>query len=163
MNKAYFLELANYNIWANNKMISWLAEITETQFDQHIESSFGSIAGNALHVASAEKIWVERLNENPSPVWLASNFKGNKETLIDIWKQASEDIKLYIEVFDESNLHDTIKFTRVNGQQFELPFYQVFAHVFNHSTFHRGQFVTLLRQVGFSNVSGTDLLDFYKS
>ena len=77
MNKAYFLELANYNIWANNKMISWLNEITLAQYEQPIESSFGSIAGNALHVASAEKIWLDRLHENPAPVWLASEFKGD--------------------------------------------------------------------------------------
>ncbi len=162
MNKAYFLELSDYNIWANNKMISWLEEITETQFEQPIESSFGSIAGNALHVASAEKIWVERLHRHPAPVWLAGEFKGNRETLIAIWKQASESIKAFIENFDEQHLYNTIKFTRVNGQQFKLPFHQIFAHVFNHSTFHRGQFVTLLRQAGFLKVSGTDLLDFYK-
>ncbi len=162
MNKAYFLELAKYNIWANNKVIAWLNEIAETQYEQPIESSFGSIAGNTLHVASAEKIWLERLHENPAPTWLASEFKGDKEMLIAIWKQASENLKTYIEEFDESNLQNKIKFKRLNGEEYELPFYQIFAHVLNHSTFHCGQFVTLLRQVGFSNISGTDLLDFYK-
>jgi uncharacterized damage-inducible protein DinB len=162
MNKGYFLELANYNIWANNKMIAWLNDINDVQFKQSIESSFGSIAGNALHVASAEKIWLERLHENPAPVWLASEFKGDKETLITIWKKASEDIKAFVENFDENKLNDTIKFKRLNGEENELPFYQIFSHVLNHSTFHRGQFITLLRQVGFSKVSGTDLLDFYK-
>jgi uncharacterized damage-inducible protein DinB len=59
-------------------------------------------------------------------------------------------------------LNNKIKFKRLNGEEYELPFYQIFAHVLNHSTFHRGQFVTLLRQVGFTKISGTDLLDFYK-
>ena len=163
MNKRFFLELANYNIWANNKMISWLNGITDVQFKQSIESSFGSIAGLALHVASAEKIWLERLHENPAPTWLASGFKGDREALIIIWKQASENIKTYIENFDENNLQHTVKFKRIDGEQFELPFYQIFSHVLNHSTFHRGQFITLLRQVGFTNISGTDLLDFHKS
>ena len=162
MNKATFLELANYNIWANNKMISWLNDITDVQYNQPIESSFGNIAGNALHVASAEKIWLERLHETPAPSWLANEFKGDKETLLTIWKQASENLKSYIENFDEKNLYNKIKFKRLNGDEYELPFYQIFSHVLNHSTFHRGQFVTLLRQVGFSNISGTDLLDFYK-
>jgi uncharacterized damage-inducible protein DinB len=162
MNKAYFLELANYNIWANNKVITWLNEITKTQYEQSIVSSFGSIAGNALHVASAEKIWLERLRENAAPVWIASEFKGDREALIAIWQEASENIKTFIENFDEKNLNNTIKFKRLNGEENELPFYQIFSHVLNHSTFHRGQFITLLRQVGFSNMSGTDLLDFYK-
>ncbi len=162
MNTAYFLELAKYNIWANNKIISWLNDINEVQYKQSIESSFGSIVGLVLHIASAEKIWLERLHENPAPVWLASEFKGDKETLITIWKQASDNLKKYIENFDETNLQNKIKFKRLNGEENELAFYQIFSHVLNHSTFHRGQFVTLLRQVGFSNISGTDLLDFYK-
>ncbi len=161
MNKAYFLELAKYNIWANNKMIAWLNDINDVQYKQSIESSFGSIVGLVLHVASAEKIWLERLHEDPAPLWLASDFKGDKETLVSIWKRASEDIKMYIENFDEKNLENKLKFKRLNGEENELAFYQIFSHVLNHSTFHRGQFVTLLRQVGFSNISGTDLLDFY--
>jgi uncharacterized damage-inducible protein DinB len=59
-------------------------------------------------------------------------------------------------------LYSKIKFKRLNGEEYELPFIQIFAHLFNHSTFHRGQFITLLRQVGFSKITGTDLLDFYK-
>ena len=39
---------------------------------------------------------------------------------------------------------------------------QVFAHVVNHGTYHRGQLVTMLRQVGFSNVGSTDLLGIYR-
>lgn len=162
MNKAYFLELAKYNIWANNKMITWLNDINDVQYKQSIESSFGSIVGLVLHVTSAEKIWLERLHEDPVPVWLASEFKGDKETLINIWQRASDDIKKYIENFDEKNLENKLKFKRLNGEENELAFYQIFSHVLNHSTFHRGQFVTLLRQAGFSNISGTDLLDFYK-
>jgi uncharacterized damage-inducible protein DinB len=38
----------------------------------------------------------------------------------------------------------------------------LFAHVVNHATYHRGQLVTMLRQVGFTDVSATDFLGFYK-
>jgi uncharacterized damage-inducible protein DinB len=162
MNKAYFLDLANYNIWANSKMICWLSEINEVQFKQSIESSFGSIAGNALHIASAEKVWLNRLEENPAPIWLASEFNGDRETLFAIWKTASRDLKLFIENFDENNLQKKLKFKRLNGDENELLYYQIFSHVLTHSIFHRGQFVTLLRQVGYTKISGTDMLDFYK-
>jgi uncharacterized damage-inducible protein DinB len=162
MNKAYFLELANYNIWANNKMIGWLSEINEVQFKQSIVSSFGSIAGNALHIASAEKVWLNRLEENPAPTWLAGEFNGDRETLFTIWKKGSEEIKLFIQNFDENNLQNKLKFKRLNGDENELAYYQIFSHVLTHSIFHRGQFVTLLRQVGYTKVSGTDMLDFYK-
>jgi len=40
--------------------------------------------------------------------------------------------------------------------------YEILSHVFNHSTYHRGQLVTLFRQVGFTDVTSTDLLLYYR-
>ena len=34
--------------------------------------------------------------------------------------------------------------------------------VMNHSTYHRGQLVTLLRGAGFTALSTTDLISFYR-
>jgi uncharacterized damage-inducible protein DinB len=161
MDKNYFLALAKYNIWANNKMISWLLDITESQFEQLIVSSFNNIRGNTLHIVSAEKIWLERVEGIKNSSWFENEFNGNRNELLAIWQQISEKLKLFIENFEESNIYKTIKFTRMNGEENELPYYQILSHVLNHTTFHRGQFVILLRQVGYTNISGTDLLDFY--
>jgi len=143
MTKQYFLEVADYNIWANDIVLSWINKITDEQWEKHVVSSFNSIAETVLHITSAETIWLERLNKAESPVWLQSTFKGTRTDVIELWKKASLGLK-------------------INGDRYEMPHYQVFAHIFNHSTYHRGQLVTMLRQVGFTDVGSTDKLGFYR-
>jgi uncharacterized damage-inducible protein DinB len=40
--------------------------------------------------------------------------------------------------------------------------YEMLAHVFNHNTYHRGQLITMLRQVGVTDLPQTDLIFFYR-
>jgi uncharacterized damage-inducible protein DinB len=162
MTKEYFIELAEYNIWANNIVLSWLDKITDEQWGMHVVSSFNSIAETVLHITGAESVWLERLNNVAAPVWLPSVFKGTRSEIIDLWKKASAEIKKAIEGFNEAAMMEKLVFKRLNGDRYEMPHYQVFAHIFNHSTYHRGQLVTMLRQVGYTNVGSTDMLGFFR-
>ena len=161
MTQKYFLQMAEYNVWANNIVHSWFESINEEEWNKPLVSSFETIADTALHIAGAETIWLERLNKTASAVWLPEVFKGNKNEMIDLWKKASAGLKVFVESFDETKMESILKFTRINGITLEMPHYQVLAHVFNHSSYHRGQLVTLLRQVGFTGVSSTDLSVFF--
>ena len=97
MNKKYFLELADYNIWANKIAIDWLNLINDEQWKQAIPSSFSSIEQTAIHIAGAEKIWIDRWTNIQNPVFLSAEFKGTKNDLITIWKKSSADLKSFIE------------------------------------------------------------------
>jgi uncharacterized damage-inducible protein DinB len=160
MSKQYFTELAEYNIWANNIVISWLQQIDETQWQQPIVSSFKSIEQTVLHIVSAEYAWYLRMS-NKEFKWIGNEFKGSKEELIQQWKNASDSLEEFVKNMEEEKLEHSLTFTRLNGEVNTKQFYQMIAHVFNHSTYHRGQIVTMLRQVGFEKISSTDLLGFY--
>lgn len=162
MTKKYFTEVAAYNVWANDIVWGWLDQISDEQWNQNIVSSFNSIGETALHIVSAETIWLDRLNKVEAPVWIQSTFKGSKEETIELWKNATAGLKKFVDGFDEANMMDILVFKRLNGDRYEMPHYQVFAHIFNHSTYHRGQLVTMLRQAGFTNVGSTDKLGFYR-
>jgi len=163
MTKDYFIQLANYNIWANNLVHSWFEKITDEQWKQPVVSSFGSIGETALHVAAAESVWLDRLNNVPSPVWLPAVFKGSKKDLQVLWAKASAGLKLFVEHIAEAKLSVNLSFKRRDGIADELAYYQILAHVFNHSTYHRGQVVTMLRQTRFAQDSSTDLSGYYKT
>ena len=161
MNKQYFIELAEYNIWANNIVCGWLENISDEQWNKPIVSSFNSIQETVLHIISAENAWLQRFRKEPVE-WLQFVYKGTKEEHIQLWKKTSAEMKAYIESFDENNLRGNLDYKRVNGIAYSTPFYQLFAHVVNHATYHRGQLVTMLRQSGFVNVGSTDLLGYYR-
>jgi uncharacterized damage-inducible protein DinB len=162
MNKEYFIQLAEHNIWANKIVHGWFNEITDEQWKRPIVSSFESIEATALHIAGAETAWQGRLNNEASPVWLPNVFKGNKEELLPLWQKASAGLKAIVENFEVKKFEDSLQFKRLNGEQVSLKYYEIFAHVFNHSTYHRGQLVTMLRQVGFTGITSTDIMTYFR-
>jgi uncharacterized damage-inducible protein DinB len=162
MTKNYFIQLSNYNIWANDIVCDWLEKISDAQWTQHITSSFSSIRETVLHIAAAEHIWLQRMNKEEKQVWLQSTFTGTKDEHITLWKKASGALKDFVESFAENNLQTNLDFKRLNGDAYSMPYYELLAHVFNHSTYHRGQLVTMLRQVGFTGVESTDMLGFFR-
>jgi uncharacterized damage-inducible protein DinB len=162
MNKKYFTTLADYNIWADNIAIEWLHQINDEQWEQVISSSFSSIKQTAIHIASAEKIWIDFWENVPDPVYLSAEFKGTKNDLIEIWKKSSADLKAFIERYPEENYVQQVSFIKPNGEAGRMEFSQTFPHMINHSTYHRGQLVTLLRQAGFTKLSSTDLFTYYR-
>ena len=163
MTKKYFIQLADYNIWANAIVHSWFEKLSDEQWSQHVVSSFNSIAETSLHVAGAETIWLDRLNKEETPRWLPTIFKGSKKELQDHWKKTSGELHSFIEGFEETNMEDSVSFWRPDGNLYELSYHKIFAHVFNHSTYHRGQLVTMLRQVGFIDVRSIDMSTYFWS
>jgi uncharacterized damage-inducible protein DinB len=161
MNISYFKDLMAYNIWANDKVVTWLKSLTEEQWSQPLVSSFPSIRDTALHILGAEYIWLQRLCDVNETVWIPAVFTGNNVELVDAWEKASHDLAFFLETFKIENLWDTVSFKRINGEEKELKNFEIFSHVVNHSSYHRGQLVTMLRQVGFTNVSSLDLMNFY--
>ena len=161
MTKPYFITLAEYNIWANDSVHSWIDKIGDDQWEQVIVSSFPSLSATALHTAGAETIWLDRLNKVAEPRWLPNIIKGGKAEVREAWKNSSASLKSFIEKFDETKLEDRVSFKRPDGNTYSLEHYQIFSHVFNHSTYHRGQIVTMLRQAGFTGVHSIDLSTYF--
>jgi len=161
MLKQYFTDLAAYNSWADQKAIDWLIQITDEQWEQVSVSSFSSIKQTAVHIASAEKIWIDFWTKAADPVYLSANFSGTKNELIGTWKAASNGLETFIKSHPEEDFNQMVSFIYPNGNTGKMPYYQTFAHSVNHSTYHRGQLVTLLRQAGYNQFSSVDLATYY--
>ena len=162
MNKAHFIALADYNIWANNIVMQWLDQISDDQIKQEIPSSFSSIFRTALHIASAQKVWIDYWNKLPQPAFLSVGFNGSYQELKEIWAASSGGMKAFIESYPEEDFTLPISFRWPSGAAGSMAFFQTVTHVINHSTYHRGQIVNMLRQVGFTNLSSTDLATWYR-
>jgi uncharacterized damage-inducible protein DinB len=59
-----------------------------------------------------------------------------------------------------SRLSEVAEYMNTKGETWRYPLWQQLLHVINHSTYHRGQVTTLLRQVG-ATPAITDLLVYY--
>ena len=163
MNTGYLKQVAGYNHWADTKAMEWLHQISEGQWEQTITSSFSSIRQTAIHIASAEKYWVDHWTHVPEPVFLSMVFKGTKDELLEIWNKSSAGIRILVDsCTEEDHLRPvSFKYPR-NNHTGEMPFWQTAVHAINHSTYHRGQLVTLLRQAGFTDLSSLDMATYFQ-
>lgn len=161
MNKQYFSESTEYMIWVNRSIWKWLAQLDEEQWTRTIPSSFSSIGQTTLHLVSAEKIWLDFWQNVHSPTFLSQEFNGTKQELLAIWMKTSSNLREFMAKYPEENYAKPIVF-KVRGEDWQLEYWQTFTHFINHATYHRGQLVTLLRQVGFTDFSSTDLATFYR-
>ena len=160
--KEYLIRLARYNVWANAQLSNWLLQISEEQWAREFGGSFKSLSTTALHITSAEKVWFERLEGDPKE-FLSVSFQGDRDDVLAVWKMASQNLENYVATISDEVLNEKFTYRNLKGDVFIRERYQALAHVFNHSTYHRGQLVNYLREVGFAGVGSTDLINYYNA
>jgi uncharacterized damage-inducible protein DinB len=163
MNAADLRRLYDYTDWANERLLGAIAELSEEQFTRPIVSSFSSIRDTLSHIAFAEWIWLERWKgSSPSeyPAWTKeSSFAALRDRLHAI----AADRNAYLDRFTDDMAASTIDYRSMKGDPFTMPLGELLFHCANHSTYHRGQLVTMLRQAGATAVPSTDYSQFLRS
>lgn len=155
--KEIMLQMAGYNVWANKLMIDALLQLSEEQLDRIIESSFPSIRKTVYHLWSAESIWQQRLNLEEKPVWQESVFEGSFQEATENWMTASKSLFDFTEKqFNDYAFTHVVHYYNLKKQSAKLQVYVALMQVLNHSTYHRGQLITMIRQAGLKKVPSTD-------
>jgi len=155
-------QLWAYNRWANRRMLEAVASLAEEQFRRDMGSSFASVRDTLVHIMSAEWVWLSRL-QGVSPRAMPDTWDALP--LADIeraWERLDQSIREHIAGLDESHVDEPVSYTSTAGEPYVSTRAQIVRHVVNHSTYHRGQITTLLRQLGVS-APATDLIVFYRA
>ena len=59
-------------------------------------------------------------------------------------------MEFFLAAVNDEQLKGEIRYTNTRGEAFALPLWQPVLQLVNHSTYHRGQLVTMLRQMGYA-------------
>jgi uncharacterized damage-inducible protein DinB len=134
--------------------------VNDSGLDKEITSSFPSLRKTVYHIWDAEYIWIKRLKGESLSDWPSKYFSGNFSEAID--KILSNDGAFldYVEQLSETQLAELYTYKNVEGKTFTNPGWEMILHCMNHSTYHRGQVVTLLRQLGVKDIPSTDFIAF---
>jgi uncharacterized damage-inducible protein DinB len=152
--------LSAYNAWANSRIFEALEKIAPELYMKDMKSSHGGIHGTLVHLVGAEKVWLERFQGAPQP-FLSQNPPGSLTELKAIWEKVGYDTAKWLGTMTDKRLGETFEMKTLKGDVFVHVFWQAFQHVVNHSSYHRGQIVAMLRQLDVKPVS-TDLIQFYR-
>jgi uncharacterized damage-inducible protein DinB len=150
-----------YNSWSNAMFFTAAEALSPAKLDSPAASSFASLRGTLAHIASAEWIWLQRwLGESPGspPSWLSE--PGLPE-LRNRLHAVEADRERFLAALSEGDLERVVSYRTLNGQPWSNRLCDLMRHAVNHSTYHRGQAATQLRQLG-ETPPNTDLIRYLR-
>lgn len=158
-NKDALGRLLEYTRWANHRVLRVAATLGVDDFRRDLGSSHGGVRGTLTHMLGAEWIWLERFKGVSPTQPIDEGEFPDVVALSERWTAVEEHRQSWFKSLKESAVSRKIRYRNLKGEPFEAPLWQLVQHVANHSTYHRGQVVTLLRQLGASVVS-TDMVNW---
>lgn len=161
MNLAALLEdYAAYNVWANKQLVEWLKTKPSDVMDRDVPSSFPSLKHTLVHIWDTEKWWLGTLQQlNPESNY-GRVFSGALQEVFDGVVNQSEEFAAYVRSLTEASLLEECPFSIPYVGDFVRSRFEMIQHAMNHSTYHRGQLVTIGRNVGLEDAPMTDYM-FY--
>lgn len=161
MNLEDFRLLYDFNSWANHRILDACTPLTDEQFTRHLGNSFPSVRDTLFHICGAEWIWLERWHgRSPNAIPSAADYP-TLEAVRRRWADVERDLRDYVASLTAEDLQRILNFKTLAGVPHSQPLWQCLQHVANHSTYHRGQITTMLRQLNAKPV-GTDMIAFYR-
>lgn len=147
-------ELVNYNLWANKRLIHWLQSNDKELLTKECQSSFSTVLNTVNHILDGQIFYYCLLNEQPiERLW------GNteEETLNGLIEQS----EVFIAYVKSQKSLNAFRFLKTKTLEGTFTQYELIQHCMNHSTFHRGQLITMGHQLGFSKAPSTDMLFYF--
>lgn len=144
--KEKLIDLFEYTYHSNKEMIKIISENISKIDDKTI--------GLINHTLNAQQIWNSRIEgEKTFEVWQINSFENLEEI-------NHENFLRSIRIIENSDFEQKIEYQNSKGNKFENSIFEMLFHTINHSTYHRGQINSLLKQNGIEPLL-TDYI-FYK-
>ncbi|MBL7722684.1 MAG: DinB family protein [Chitinophagaceae bacterium] len=156
--KELLKQLAAYNVWATQRITDVILSLPEEKQKAEIASSFNSLHTTILHIWDAESIWWQRMKLHERFVRPSDNPKGSTRDVINGLLSQSKLWEGWVSNASELSLDHVFQYYNNKKEPVKMHIYQMISHVFNHSSYHRGQLITILRQLGVEKLPGTDFV-----
>jgi uncharacterized damage-inducible protein DinB len=154
----HFLQLADYNIWANGRIYDAAEAVGEAARRRETGAYFTDLHGTLAHILVADRLWMARLERRPQP------YRRLDDMPHDDWRElraarVEQDaaIRDFIERQSNDDIESPLVYSSMTGSEHVLPRRIILTHMFNHATHHRGQAHHQLRQLGVAEPPALDL------
>ena len=156
--KEIFMQYAAYHVWANGLLLDAIQALPYDQQTAEVKSSFPSLYKTVLHMLDAESIWWQRIKLQERIDRPGDSFSGSFAELSKLLMAQGKQWQEWIANASEPALQHEFIYFNSKKERFKQPVNQMLLHLFNHGTYHRGQLVTMLRQLGIEKIPQTDFI-----
>jgi uncharacterized damage-inducible protein DinB len=161
MNVSDFNLLFDFNSWANARTRQAVESLPEEKLYVDMKNSFGSIHDTLFHIVVAEDIWLQRLQGAERGIFMKQEEYPAYAAVTEKWNDVEKQFSQFLETVTEEYLLQDLVFYTQKGEKVSQKVWMSLQHLVNHSSYHRGQITTLVRQAGGTPVA-TDLIFFYR-
>lgn len=137
-----------YNAWANRTLFDALTLLPAEAYLRDLKSSHGGIHGTVCHIVWAEQLWLYRWLARPHPAVAQGKDLPSLAAARERWEEVERDRATWLGRFTAPRLDEFLSIKPTTGGEYRHSFREMLRHVIDHSSYHRGQIITLLRQLG---------------
>ncbi len=156
------LALFEFDTWAADRTIESVSSVPEQRYLEDLRSSHGGIHGTLVHVYGSNMVWLHRWKSDSPFEPVRVSEIPTLGVLKNRWMEYQADLNGYLGTLNEAQLNGFLSYNDLKGNPQSEPLFQQMQHMVNHASYHRGQIVTMLRQIG-SKPIATDLIMFYRT
>ena len=152
-------DLLLYMLWADRLVLKAVREVSAEDLTRDAGISFGSMLGTMVHMLGSQRLWLARFSGSPF------DRRPTLEDFPDLpswahgWEETAAGIEAFLAGLTEEQLAAEIAWEDSEIGPVRRPLWQPVVHMVNHNTYHRGQVVSLLRQLGYE-APKTDFIYF---
>lgn len=150
-----------YDSWANELTFEAVSALSEEDYRRDLKSSHGGVQGTLTHLVAADKIWLSRWVGNAETQVLQMSEVPKLADLKKAWEDVARRTAKFLATMNDKKIMETFSWVSAKGDKYTIVYARAFEHIVNHSTYHRGQITTFLRQLG-AKPQATDLTKFYR-
>jgi uncharacterized damage-inducible protein DinB len=161
--KELLLAHTGYSAWGTQQVLDACAALTPEQREKGMGASHSNILQTFCHVYDAERVWLRRLADvDNEKLPHGSAPQHSFEEIIQLWPELWDGYRRWIDAASEADLTLELLTVLPDDKRFCVPRWQIVLHAINHSTYHRGQIITMLRAFDITPPN-TDLTAYYST
>jgi uncharacterized damage-inducible protein DinB len=147
--KEHLALLLRYEKWANKKILDAIKQLPVPD-EKCLELM--------SHILLVQMVWYSRIIKQDSPaVW----DKKNIDELYEMYETNNKVLDAFLSKLSENDTTQNIEYKNTKGASFHNSVKDILTHLFNHSTYHRGQIVERLKGK-LPQMPSTDFIVFFR-
>ena len=150
----------SYSGWASRKLLDAAMALSDEDQRREFGVSHKSLLGTLEHTYFADRIWFARTVDPRVVTGGFADFSPG-DSLATAWPSLMKRWETWAAALSHQDLVRTVSYKDLKGTAYTTPVWQIVLHVVNHATLHRGQAMSLLRQLGVAPPP-TDLIFYYR-
>lgn len=161
--KTLLTQFSAYNLWANSLFAATIQALSPELQLRTVAGSFPSLQATLLHLWDAESIWWQHLKLQEQVIRPGEKFTGDTDAVVKGLLETSRHWAEWVQAAQQHMLEHEFIYRNSKKETFKQPVAQVLLHLFNHSTYHRGQVVAMLRQLGVTTIPNSDFVSWSRN